>query len=210
MTSTVAPTLTGLTPAEKDAASALVAVIDRCSRMIATIEAMKASALAQLASIAHESGERSANPDGVDYSRRAMAAEVAAATHTHPVAAKHAMEDAEILTQSYPETHAALASGAISVKHARVVMDAGSPLDPLRRSIFDRVAAPIATDMTPGDLARIAKKRSSDMAGLSFDERHEWARRRRYVSVTDLDDGMSMLRVLGPSLELHAVYDRAT
>ncbi|GGF46319.1 hypothetical protein GCM10010922_22550 [Microbacterium sorbitolivorans] len=202
--------LDGLTAEERVIAGLLVDATTRFDAAIARFEALKATALSQLAAIAHAAGERSANPDGIDYARRAMAAEVAAATHTHPASAKHAMEDAELLTHDYPETHAALGEGTISAKHARVVVEAGSLLEPDARAAFDASTAPIAAEMTPGDLSRVAKKRAAEAAEMSPRERHALVRKRRYVSITDRDDGMSDLRIYGPSLELHAVYDRAT
>ncbi|GGF31647.1 hypothetical protein GCM10010922_03410 [Microbacterium sorbitolivorans] len=210
MTTNAAFTLPGLTPEEREVAGLLVEATTRFDAAIARFEALKATALSQLAAIAHAAGERSANPDGIDYARRAMAAEVAAATHTHPASAKHAMEDAELLTHDYPETHAALGEGTISAKHARVVVEAGSLLEPDARAAFDVATAPIAAEMTPGDLSRVAKKRAAEAAEMSPRERHALVRKRRYVSITDRDDGMSDLRIYGPSLELHAVYDRAT
>jgi len=210
MTTNTASALDGLTPEERVMAGLFVSAATRYDATIARAEALKATALANLAAIAHAAGERSANPDGIDYARRAMAAEVAAATHTHPGSAKRAMEDAEVLTGSYPETHAALGEGTISAKHARVVVEAGSLLEPDARAAFDASTAPIAGKMTPGDLSRVAKKRAADASELSPRERHEQVRKRRYVSITDRDDGMSDLRIYGPSLELHAVYDRAT
>ena len=210
MTNNTAFELDGLTPEEREVAGLLVEATTRFDAAIARFEALKATALSQLAAIAHAAGDRSANPDGVDYARRAMAAEVAAATHTHPASAKHAMEDAELLTHDYPETHAALGEGTISAKHARVVVDAGSLLEPDARAAFDASTVPIAAEMTPGDLARVAKKRAAEASEMSPRERHTLVGKRRYVSITDRDDGMSDLRIYGPSLELHAVYDRAT
>src|SRR5690606_32364420 len=210
MTSDAAPTLTGLTPAERERVAQLIQTVTCADHTIARFEAAKARALAELAGIAHASGGRSPNRDGVDYARRAMAADVAAATHTHPAAAKHAMEEAEILTSRFPATFDALAGGTISAKHARVIAESGGALDPDMRARFDEIAVPVAENMTPGELSRIAKKRAAEMADLSPRERHRRARERRFVSITDLDDGMSTLRMNGPSLELHGVYDRLT
>lgn len=125
MTSDAAPTLTGLDPAERMVTALLVGDIARYDRAIARLEALKARSLTRLAGIAHASGERSPNRDGIDYARRAMAADIAAATHTHPIAAKHAMEDAETLTLRFPATFETLAGGTISAKHARVITEAG-------------------------------------------------------------------------------------
>ncbi|GGO61667.1 hypothetical protein GCM10010910_10020 [Microbacterium nanhaiense] len=210
MTSDAASSLTGLDPVERMVTALLVGDIARYDRAIARLEALKARSLTRLAGIAHASGERSPNRDGIDYARRAMAADIAAATHTHPVAAKHAMEDAETLTLRFPATFDALASGTISAKHARVITDAGGALHPDARAAFDSATVPVAETMTPGELSRVAKKRAAEMADLSPRERHQRARERRFVSITDLDDGMSALRMNGPSLELHAVYDRLT
>jgi len=210
MTTGAASSLTGLDPAERMVTALLVDDIARYDRAIARLEALKARSLTRLAGIAHASGERSPNRDGIDYARRAMAADIAAATHTHPVAAKHAMEDAETLTLRFPATFEALAGGTISAKHARVITEAGGSLHPEARAAFDSSTVPVAETMTPGELSRVAKKRAAEMADLSPRERHQRARERRFVSITDLDDGMSTLRVNGPSLEVHAVYDRLT
>ena len=210
MNTGAASSLTGLDPAERMVTALLVGDIARYDRAIARLEALKAHSLTRLAGIAHASGERSPNRDGIDYARRAMAADIAAATHTHPIAAKHAMEDAETLTLRFPATFEALAGGTISAKHARVITDAGSGLHPDARAAFDSSTVPVAETMTPGELSRVAKKRAAEMADLSPRERHQRARERRFVSITDLDDGMSTLRMNGPSLEVHAVYDRLT
>ncbi|GGO64948.1 hypothetical protein GCM10010910_21000 [Microbacterium nanhaiense] len=210
MTTGAASSLTGLDPVERMVTALLVGDIARYDRAIARLEALKARSLTRLAGVAHASGERSPNRDGIDYARRAMAADIAAATHTHPVAAKHAMEDAETLTLRFPATFEALAGGTISAKHARVITEAGGALHPDARAAFDSSTVPVAETMTPGELSRVAKKRAAEMADLSPRERHLRARERRFVSITDLDDGMSTLRVNGPSLEVHAVYDRLT
>lgn len=116
MTSDAAPTLTGLTPTERERIAGLVQTVRSAEQAIARLEAVKARALTELAGIAHASGERSPNWDGIDYARRAMAADIAAATHTHPIAAKHAMEEAETLTLRFPARFEALAGGTISAK----------------------------------------------------------------------------------------------
>ena len=78
MTSDAAPTLTGLTPAERERIAELVQTVKGAEQAIARLEAVKARALTELAGIAHASGERSPNRDGIDYARRAMAADIAA------------------------------------------------------------------------------------------------------------------------------------
>src|SRR5699024_2098503 len=129
--------------------------------------------------IAHSEGARSANPDGIEHARRAMAAEIAAATRAHPAQAKNSLEDAELLVHDLPRVHAALQSGRVSARHARVVSDAGRRSDPRLRAEIDSQAVQLAASRTPGELARVVKKRAAEVASLSLRERHERERRRR-------------------------------
>ena len=202
--------LEGLTASECGRAERLVEEIAHLDRMIAKAEGRKAAAIASLAAIAHAEGKRSANPDGIDYARRAMAAEVAAVTRTHPVAAKNSLEDAELLTIDLPETHAALQEGRISARHARVIAEAGRKIDPDARGVLDGQAVVLAEGRTPGDLGKIVRKRAAEITELSLRERHEREKKRRFVSVTDLDDAMSRLVLYLPTFEAHAIYERST
>jgi len=206
----IAHSLEGLTSSERGRAGRLVEEIAHLERMIARAEGRKAAALASLAAIAHAEGARSANPDGIEHARRAMAAEVAAATRVHPVQAKSSLEDAELLVHDLPRTHAALQSGQVSARHARVVSDAGRRLEPGLRGEIDAQAADLAVSRTPGELARVVNKRAAEVASLSLRERHERERRRRFASITDLDDAMSRLVLHLPTLEAKAIYDRVT
>ncbi|MGO1880269.1 MAG: DUF222 domain-containing protein [Microbacterium gubbeenense] len=206
----IATRIEGLTGAERARAGQLVGELADLDRMIARAEGRKAAVVAELAAIAHAEGARSMNPDGVDYARRAMAAEVAAVTRTHPVAAKNALEEAEVLTADFPQTHEALAAGRISARHARVICEAGRKIDIGVRGLLDGDAAVLAEERTPGDLAKIVRKRAAEIAASSLGERHERERKRRFVSVTDLDDAMSRLVMYLPTFEAHAIYDRST
>ncbi|HJB64236.1 MAG TPA: DUF222 domain-containing protein [Candidatus Microbacterium pullistercoris] len=202
--------LSGLSPALVARKRALVDAVAERDRIIARAEGEKAGFLAELATIAHSEGERSPAPNGIEDARRAMAAEVAAATHTHPVAAKHQLSDAETLVDDYPTTHQALREGRISARHARAVAEAGGSLDPNARAALDHAAVPFAERCTPGDLKRIVKKQVAELAPLSLRERHEQERERRFVSLFEREDGMSDLLLYLPTFEARAVYDRAT
>lgn len=200
----------GLTPGERARVRDLVDQLVECDRSIARAEGKIAVLLAELAHIAHEDGLRQGASEGVEYARRAMAGEVAAATRVHPVSAKNRMEAAERLTSGFPVTHAALAEGRISKRHADVIVDAGAGLDPGGRASLDAHAVGFAATRTAGEVARIAKVQADELAPISLRERHERARRERRVVVTECADGMSELWMLLPSLEARAIYDRVT
>ncbi|GGD37970.1 hypothetical protein GCM10010915_18480 [Microbacterium faecale] len=202
--------LEGLDPRQRERARVLVDEVVECDREIARAEGKKALVLAELAEIAHAEGERSPAPNGIEDARRAMASEIAAATHTHPAAAKHVMEEAEGFVSDYPRMREALCDGRISARHARAVADAGGVLDHDARASLDDAAVPFAETSTPGDLKRIVKQQVAQLDAVSLHERHERERAKRFVTLTERDDGMSDLLFYMPTFEARAIYDRAT
>lgn len=202
--------LTGLDPDELAEAREHVNRIDELRRVIARAEGEIAQRTAALARIAHAQGERSHNSDGPEYARRAMAAEVAAATRVHPNTARAQLDDAERLVDDFPTTLRALEEGRISRQHAKVIADAGANLGTGARASLDTQAAGFAETRTPGEMKKIAKQQAAELAPRSLRQRHLDAREQRRVSVTDLDDGMSELCVLMPSFHAHAIHNRLT
>ncbi|PPF32217.1 HNH endonuclease signature motif containing protein, partial [Pseudoclavibacter sp. AY1H1] len=63
--------------------------------------------------------------------------------------------------------------------------------------------------LPPAALQHAAERVAEELTGESIDQRHERAKQRRRVSVEDLGDGMSILRVLMSSFVAHAIRDRA-
>lgn len=202
--------LEGLDPRQRERARVLVDEVVECDRAIARAEGKKALLLAELAEIAHTEGERSAAPNGIEDARRAMASEIAAATHTHPAAAKHVMEEAEGFVSDYPRMREALCGGRISARHVRAVTDVGGVLDHDARASLDDAAVPFAETRTPGDLKRIVKQQVAQLDAVSLQERHERERAKRVVTLTERDDGMSDLLFYMPTFEARAISDRAT
>lgn len=202
--------LTGLTPDDLARARALVTEIEVCDREIASLEARKATATAQLARLADADAERSANPDGRDYARRALSAEIAAVTRTHPQTARSAMDEAERLTDDFPATLAALSEGRISKRHADAVLDVAGTVSPEHRGEFDKAAAALAETRTPGDVRRLARVKAEQLEEKSLRERHREARRERRVTIADRENGMSELYAYLPTLEARAIKDRLT
>ncbi|WP_221585333.1 HNH endonuclease signature motif containing protein [Microbacterium sp. G2-8] len=202
--------LLGMTASELSFARVLVDEIVDCEREIAALEARKAIATAELARIAQEQGERADSVHGPEYARRAMAAEVAAATHVHPASAQASMSDAEKLVEEFPSTLEALEAGQISRRHADVVVEAGRTVAGDDRATFDAAAAELAQNRTPGDVKRLAKVVAERLTPTPLLERHRQARTERRVVVTDRDDGMSELWAWLPTLEARAVKERLT
>lgn len=146
-----------------------------------------------------------------DMPLRSMALELALAARVNDRAMQTSMHDAFELATAYPETLASLREGRISRRHAQTIQDAGRVLDdPIARAEFERVVLAYAETTTAARTRRFAKSRADAMDPRSLQERHHEAVSERRIWVTDLDDAMSTLTILGPSLEVHGVYDRLT
>ncbi|WP_197517564.1 HNH endonuclease signature motif containing protein [Microbacterium karelineae] len=199
-----------MTPDEVSFARGLVDQLVDIDRQIAALQGQRSVVTAELARIAQEQGERENAEHGPEYARRAMAAEIAAATRVHPATANAMMGDAETLTEGFPAALEALREGRISKRHADVIVDAGRSLDDDDRSLFDDAAVELAATRTPGDLGRLAKVAADRLAQTSLRERHRAARAGRRVVMTEREDGMSELWAFLPTLEARAIRDRLT
>lgn len=153
--------LSELTEAERARAHELIERIRACDAAIARAEGEKAAHLAELASIAADDGSRSSSPDGPEQARRAMAAEVAAATRQHPATAGAQLGEAQQLVDDYPATHEALREGRISRRHASVIAEAGAHLSGAQRAVLDETSVPLAERRTPGELRRPRRRPTS-------------------------------------------------
>ncbi|WP_105565203.1 HNH endonuclease signature motif containing protein [Microbacterium halophytorum] len=207
---TIEDKLKDLGPAELAETRRLVAEVVRLREAQARMDGEVASCVARLAEIAQAQGEAMGSSHGPEYARRAMAAEVAAATRVHPGSARAELESAERLVTSFPVTHAALSEGRITAKHAKAVTDAGLTLDEGARASLDGLAVSFAETLTPGQFAKVVKLQAARVSAVTPAERHEAARAERGVFLTDLDDGMSELAVRVPTLHAHGIHDRLT
>lgn len=152
-------------------------------------------------------GERGAVEGSMAY--RSVQADVAAALHTGNTTAGNQLRHAHLIVSAYPQVHSALAEGALSGAHARVIADAGrvigaeyvadSPEDAARRAQYETRVVEKAIETTPNALAPYAKRVAEQFATVSLDERYERAREHRMVTVTPLDDGMARLSAILPA-----------
>lgn len=150
--------LRDLTPGEAAETREHLRAIAHLRRTQARIDGEIAKRTARLAEIAHRQGSSMGGSNGPEYARRSMAAELAAATNTHPASARAHMETSERLIDGFPATAAALREGRITQRHARVVLDAGANLDQGRISIRGRVRR---STPTPRPSRRGARQASS-------------------------------------------------
>ncbi|SDR71372.1 HNH endonuclease [Agrococcus carbonis] len=114
-------------------------------------------------------------------------------------------------TQRWPATVRAWGDTRIHRGHVAVIAEIGAPIqDPAAREAFEAALLPHAEQTTPGRLRAIARRELEQHLAEPLVERHRTAREQRGVWVSDLDDGMSMLRALLPTALAHGIHDRLT
>ncbi len=141
---------------------------------------------------------------------RSMVAEVAVATRQADRTVQSAMGRASTLVSSLPATLEALECGRITLGHARVILEHANGIEPDALAEYECIVVPQAEDTTPGKLTATARFAAARLRPGTFEERHAKARELRAVSIRDLDEGMSELTHLLPTVYAAAIFDRLT
>jgi hypothetical protein len=146
-----------------------------------------------------------------DMPLRALAAELGLAVRMNDRTMQSHMWEASQLATSFPATVAALEQGRISRAHASAVLDAGTAIDdPSARAAFEQSVLEYAEQATPARTRAYATQQADLHNPRTVQERHDVANQGRRIWVTDLDDSMSVLSALLPTVLAHGIRDRAT
>ncbi|YCA49608.1 HNH endonuclease [Microbacterium sp. JZ101] len=152
-------------------------------------------ALASASQVAWAQHERQVAAGGSSraWAHRAIAEEIAAATHTPGRSVERQMNDAANLVSRFPVVRDRLAAGTVSLPHARTIVLCGDRLDdPALRATYEvRVLARLdRVPMTAAALAEVARKIAQELDPVSISDRHKAARRRRRVGFRPGEDAM--------------------
>ncbi|MHA3724573.1 HNH endonuclease signature motif containing protein [Leucobacter sp. HY1910] len=79
-----------------------------------------------------------------------------------------------------------------------------------RYALLDRALVAHAKRDTAPKVAPTAKRMAEKLAGVTFDDRHQLAKRDRHVRLVELDDGMCQVQAVVTSFEAHVIFDRVT
>ncbi len=149
--------------------------------------------------------------DDGDLSARAVAAEFAAALRVSDRTVQARMAEAEAKITLFPAVWRAQGEGRIGAGHARAILDAGMHLDDAAsRDAYVAQAIEFAETESPNRVGRMARRVAERFQHRSLEDRHRDARRERRVWVTDGEDGMAQLGLLGPAVLVHGVFSRLT
>ncbi|MBO1769007.1 HNH endonuclease signature motif containing protein [Agrococcus sp. TF02-05] len=134
---------------------------------------------------------------------------------TTPTVERH-ITDAWTIVGELPAAHEAAAEGRITTSHLRIIeaetraLRDDADVAPADR---DRVVAELVDVAERTSTARLrskAKQVVNDALSTPLQVRHDSARQRRRVEVSDAGDGMAHLYAFLPALEAYAVHDRLT
>lgn len=142
---------------------------------------------------------------------RSVVAEYSAAGRISSRTMECMMWDAHSLVTRFPVTFQSLESGRISPTHARIIADAGFRIgDEEKRFEYELAAVNYAEGESPNRIRSVVRMLAAKHGGVTEEERRKNAHESRCVWVQDFDDGNSQLSVRGPSVLIHAAFDRLT
>ena len=146
----------------------------------------------------------------VEMAERSIRLELSAGMRITEYAAGRLLLQADALVNRYPSALDALSGARITEKHAEILVDLVDQVTPeLRADVADRAVA-LAEAEPVGAFRRSLRDLIARVESATLEERHAAAVDGRRVVVESGADGMGLLLLHGPQVELHAIYGRAT
>jgi hypothetical protein len=198
----------GLDPELAPSRAQLIEQFAALHRQLARLQATERRLLAELTrnTLATASTGR-----GQELALRSLAAELATTIRVSDRTITSRLNTAHQLVTDYPATIDALEAGQITWSHAATIADAGTPInDPAARNRYENLVLERALDTTPGRLRSFARVTAAAVGPVTFQSRHDTANRGRRLTLTTLDDGMSQLTHILPTVLGEAIWDRLT
>src|SRR5690606_619529 len=145
-----------------------------------------------------------------DVVERSIRLELACGLRITEHAAQNLMVRARALTDRYPTMLDALSEGAVTERHAEILVDLLDVVDAPLRERLTPVAVGLARKEPVGVFRRKLRHLIDAEQALTLAERHRDAVARRYVSRRVFEDGMAELSWYGPAVDIQAAYERIT
>ena len=160
--------------------------------------------------LAHLADAEVAGRRFTDVVLRGLRLELAAAMRITEHAAGNLIALAEALVHRYPKAMRALEFAEISERHAEILVGGLDELEPeLREGLFER-ALGLAVTQPVGQFRRSLRTLIETARVVTLAERHEAALQHRRVFVEPVGAGLAWTHLLGPVVEAHAAWGRAT
>lgn len=176
---------------------------------IAGLQAMRSQLLAGVGQVAVADAMAERLDPGLGV--RDAACEVALMVRRHDRTVEADISRAMDETEHWPATLRAWGDLRIHRGHVAVIAEVGAVLqDAEARAAFEEALLPHAEQLAPGRLRALAQRELEQHLGKPLQQRHRSARQRRGVWVRELDDGMSQLTAIVPTVLASGVHDRLT
>ena len=146
-----------------------------------------------------------------EMAHRAVTAELATALHVPERTMQRHLDDAAALSTRLPATLSALRDGAITMAHARVIVEQTSDLGDDDRDAcarLDALLAEFSTSNTAATVRRKARHLREEVMTETLAERQRAARAKRRVEFEAAADGMAWLHAFLPADDAALIFDR--
>lgn len=146
-----------------------------------------------------------------EMAHRSVTAELATALHVPERTMARQLDDATALSTRLPATLAALRDGAISMQHARVIVEQTTDLgDDAREACarLDALLAELSRSSTAATVRRKARLLCDEVLSETLAERQRTARAKRRVEFEPAADGMAWLHAFLPAEDAALIFDR--
>lgn len=196
-------------PTAREVAETAIRAVLEIDKTIESLQAMRTHALAGIGHVAVDDVLAEKLDPAVGL--RDVANEIGTLQRRSDRTVETELTEAMQQVERWPATLHAWGAARIHRGHVRVIEEIGAALkDPEERAAFEAALIPHAEQTTPGRLKAIARRELERYQTEPLAARHQEARKRRSLHVTDLDDGMSVMPILMPTVLAHGAYDRLT
>lgn len=193
-----------------DSVSDLLDAAADMTRVIASIEAMRARAIDMAIRASVNTVTDASTTGSRDLRLRSLRAELACLMRIPERTAERMLHASETLVRTLPNTLDALSRGRISYRHAETLVDESTTLEPSAVAVLEQSALPHAELLT---VAKFRKKlrmlREAAEPGSAID-RHREAVTQREVLFEPARDGMAWLSAYLPAAHALGAFNRLT
>jgi hypothetical protein len=146
----------------------------------------------------------------LELAERAFASELGAALRIPDLTARNLIATSRTLVNDLPATLTALAEGRLTYRHAQILVDQCSLLDPQATAKLEAAVLPAAERMTPSQFERKARTTRERLEPDTMVERQVAAEADRNLCVVPQRDGMGSLIAELPIGQVIAIDNRVT
>ena len=196
--------LAGLVPAELSLAGQIDALV-AWERTRSWVDAQQAQMLAAIAA----NPARPISPHGphalAELDKHWIREDVAAALRVGNGEARGRMHDAQSLVDQFPATLAALIEGSVTLRHARLLIEHTTQLDPATAAKVENAALPKAMQQTSTQFRQTVKRAVLTADPRDAEQKHTAERDERRVSIQPQPHGMASLWAYGPAEDIATI-----